>query len=182
MTNKLSIVALGISIISLVFISLFLIISNEIVMYNYDTINSNANISNINTARPFDSVNGLRIEQNELKDKLAQCRLPDDEIDTNRTGVYAVGSTTITILPMDRDAEDVERTFYHGLGHYIWYEKLKDFERNEYELIFNMTDEYVSDYAETRVIEDYAETYMEYRLGNDIPDDRNLFFKLTIHS
>ncbi len=69
------------------------------------------------------------------------------------------------------------------MAHYIWYGKglwLED----EYKMIYNNTDEWVSNYSKTDASEDFAETfeksYVCYINYSAIPKDRRQYFKNNV--
>lgn len=95
---------------------------------------------------------------------------------TNASGKYYPPSQNIALFTRGVPPHSVLRTAHHEIGHYIWFEWIGDKERVQYYDIFNRTDTYVSPYARTNALEDFAETIQEgmvCKLDVDkIPGDR----------
>jgi hypothetical protein len=59
---------------------------------------------------------------------------------------------------------DELRTKLHETGHYVWYNRLSNSQRKEWERL-HAVGNYVSEYAKTDALEDFAETYASYMMG-----------------
>jgi len=69
---------------------------------------------------------------------------------------------------------------YHEIGHWIWFEKLTVEQRKEYRQIYSALDWYATEYAETNVVEDFAETYEFYSTNDKSVDNAKIDFMKTV--
>ena len=129
-------------------------------------------------------------ESGQLKEELIDLRTalesnPDYLIALNRTegkgGSYYTGSQNIVLYTGSRSPYIVGLDAHHEIGHYIWYEFFNDTLRHDYLEIYNLANEHISDYAETSVGEDFAETVSKSIVisinYSKIPEDRQEFVK-----
>jgi len=101
-------------------------------------------------------------------------------------GRYYTGNKNIAIYTNENNPDYIIDIAEHEMGHYLWYEFLTKKQKDEYKLIFNKTNIYVSDYAETSVEEDFSETMLHYLQSvtqiKKIPHDRQEFFENNIET
>ncbi len=112
--------------------------------------------------------------------------IASEELITNSSSSANVGNYNnplqlIRVWGKYRNPYDVWRTCNHEHAHYLYYTFLDAKAITEYELIFNSTDEFVTDYAETKHREDFAETFQEGMVFcfdlKKIPEDRQEYFR-----
>jgi len=101
-------------------------------------------------------------------------------------GKYYVRNETFWVSTDGEDPISAMQTCAHEVGHYVWFEHLDQDQRDEYREIYNVTEDWVSAYAETDVEEDFAETlqayiwYEPYSLA--VPVDRRQFFEDEVYA
>jgi hypothetical protein len=99
----------------------------------------------------------------------------------NTGGGYLQHANVVMLFPKENTLNDVMYISSHEIGHYIWFIKLTEEERNEYIKIFNNSTENVTEYAKRNVQEDFAETFawtVGYKIyPEDVPYDRKEFFE-----
>ena len=106
---------------------------------------------------------------------------------TNGTsGNYFLRSHNIALYPRDDSPYLTLIHAHHEISHYIWYEFLSDKLRDDYAVIYENSDEFVSDYAMTEVEEDFAETVSKSIIidinYSKIPEDRREFVRKWVHN
>ena len=79
-------------------------------------------------------------------------------IDSSVNGEYKNKTNNIIIFAKDRTVQEVSETMTHELAHLIWFKKMNDSQRQEYEHIRNNSTFTVSGYANKNVKEDFAES------------------------
>ena len=122
------------------------------------------------------------------------------EVDENNTGEYFQDTKNIIIYTKNREIWDIKRTAYHEIGHYIWFEKLNESQKEEWILLYNhsisnygLNDSekisllmngssvFVSEYAEKNELEDFAESFSAWHLEwNKLDFRKELFMKKHI--
>jgi hypothetical protein len=99
----------------------------------------------------------------------------------NTGGGYLQHANVVMLFPKENTLNDVMYISSHEIGHYIWFTKLTEEERNKYIEIFNNSTEHVTEYAKRNVQEDFAETFawtVEYRIYPEYaPYNRKEFFE-----
>ena len=118
----------------------------------------------------------------------------------NRTGGYWQDTKNIVIYTKDREAWSVTRTAMHEICHYVYFEKINESQRDEWELLHNNSvshhflndtekinllmngsSTFVSEYAETNKLEDFAESCSAFVLGwNKLDSRKEIFMKVYI--
>jgi len=76
----------------------------------------------------------------------------------NYSGSYNSNINMITIYGKDFDLGTLEIIGIHEASHKFWFKDMTQAQRDEYELIFNGANTYVTDYAKTNAAEDFADT------------------------
>jgi len=96
-------------------------------------------------------------------------------------GRYFINSSNIAVYGKGNNPKTLKKIANHEIGHYIWYEFLSDKDKKEYKKIYKFTNEFISDYAKTKVEEDFAENIGESvicKINYEIiPEDRRNFIK-----
>jgi len=134
----------------------------------------------------------------EIQDKFNRdFTLALEENESNTTGEYFFDTQNILIYTKNRYVWDVERTAYHEIGHYVFYNFLNDSQREEWELLYNNSvshydlnetekvkllmngsSYFVSRYAKTDFSQDFAESYSAFRLKfNELDFRKELFME-----
>ena len=91
--------------------------------------------------------------------------------EVHSVGRYALYAEKIELACKDRTNIEIEETFYHEAGHHIYYDSMSRSKREAWDLIVETyPDDALTKYAKTDNEEDFAETYMKYRM-NDCPMD-----------
>jgi hypothetical protein len=88
---------------------------------------------------------------------------------------YNPVTNQIVISPEKVNYSSIQDVYLHEYAHYIWYQKLEPKERCYYTTIYDNATEFISDYAETNVEEDFAETLRFYLTNIPTPKDRFTF-------
>ena len=96
-------------------------------------------------------------------------------------GTYDLRNKMVKASTVGNDACDVMKICAHEIGHFLWYEKLSDSERERYCAIYAKARQYVSRYAfNAGPHEDFAESFMAAMSCNLdpelLPKDRQQFF------
>lgn len=98
----------------------------------------------------------------------------------NAMGEYYPTEKSIVLYTNNYSKEQIINTFFHELGHWQWYEKLTETQKNDYKTMFSNATNFVSEYAETSFEEDYAEnhalTYSCNTSKDNLPIDRQKYF------
>lgn len=96
-------------------------------------------------------------------------------------GSYSKEINLIAVYPKEYTTNEVFTISAHEIGHYIYYKKLTEKQRQEYEKIFNSSNEYISEYSKTNAAENFAEefalTTRTYVYINSVSPSRKEFFK-----
>lgn len=77
-------------------------------------------------------------------------------------GYYVPGVDIIISLPGNQSRDNIQKEFHvlkHELGHRFWYTYMTDEDRAAWEELFESESLYVSKYAETSAVEDFAESF-----------------------
>ena len=99
-------------------------------------------------------------------------------INENVTGQYFSNSDQIRLYIKGYEYNDVYEDFLHEWGHHVWYE---DLDREVREDWCNQSfAENVSDYANTNCEENFAETYVYWKLDKQLPELQSEWFKENI--
>jgi hypothetical protein len=77
----------------------------------------------------------------------------------NTLGGYSKEINVIYILPNNLSVYTVLNSAGHETGHYVYFNKLTQTERDEYKKIFLSSTQFVTDYARTNEFEDFAEMF-----------------------
>lgn len=93
----------------------------------------------------------------------------------NLSGRYYPQHQIFAINASLSNSKDVQITTNHEMCHWLWYEHLSLSRQKRYEILFNVTVNYVTDYAKTNVNEDFAENCAYYLVGLEISKDKQLF-------
>ena len=91
------------------------------------------------------------------------------------TGHYMNPPDQIRIYIKGANFTEAYETFLHEWGHHIWYEEFDNETQSSF-CNLNFT-EYVSDYANTNCEENFAETYVYWKLDKQLPDLQAEWFK-----
>jgi len=79
----------------------------------------------------------------------------------NSAGAYSKELNISMVFPKEYDYLSTLKVSAHEAGHYIYFKKMYQEERDEYQKIFNNSNEFVSDYAKKNAEEDFAEMVKE---------------------
>jgi len=87
----------------------------------------------------------------------------------NTAGAYRRELNTIFVFTKDYDATNTMYASNHEIGHYLYFNKLSQSQRDEYDRLFKDSNVYMSTYAMTNSTEDFAEMYTNATLCQVIP-------------
>jgi hypothetical protein len=79
-------------------------------------------------------------------------------------GRYTYPDSVIKVYGFGLDTPEVMSIAYHEIGHHFWYNELTKNEQEEYVQIYENATEWVTEYAETSAVEDFAETFLYHIL------------------
>jgi len=106
-------------------------------------------------------------------------------IDTGNVNIYlpiAMKNGDFVVYGSRMSPKTALRASIHELGHHIWESEMNDELKQEYAQAYNSTNSYVTEYAKTKVEEDFAENLAaSVSCSIDlkkIPKDRREFFRL----
>lgn len=80
---------------------------------------------------------------------------------TNSAGAYSKELNIAMLFTKDYDAYTNISVATHEIGHYVYFNKLSQSQRDEYEKLFAGSTVFVSDYARTNAQEDFAEMFVQ---------------------
>jgi hypothetical protein len=102
----------------------------------------------------------------------------------NMSGAYSKEVNLIMLFPKDSTVEWNLYAASHEIGHYVYYKKLSQEDRDLYERIYKDSNMRVSEYGATNVQENFAEEFAQavsytYDLSK-VSEDRQNFFKTNV--
>jgi len=74
-------------------------------------------------------------------------------------GIYSKELNVISIFPKNYSFAETLFVSSHEVGHYVYFTKLTQEQRNEYERLFADSNEFVDEYARTNAAESFAEEF-----------------------
>jgi len=74
-------------------------------------------------------------------------------------GIYSKEINVIAVFPKDYSFEENLFISSHEVGHYVYFNKLTQTQRDEYERLFNDSNEFIDEYAKTNAAESFAEEF-----------------------
>lgn len=100
----------------------------------------------------------------------------------NSAGSYSKEINTIFVYPKDNPAMSQFYTARHEIGHYVYFKKLSEADRKEYETLFNDSNYFITDYSKMNAVENFAEefafaTYTNMSIDYVSPSRKNFFEK-----
>lgn len=137
-------------------------------------------------------MHGLRFKNTKLISALSKCTLIIFvfliflivNLVTQADGAYSKEVNAAFIFTKDLNADRLFYVSSHELGHYIYFKKLNEYDRKEYEKIFKDSNNFVTEYSKTNVTENFAEEFaarIDFYYNEDRgSQDRNSYFNNTI--
>ena len=99
----------------------------------------------------------------------------------NADGAYSKELNIAFVFTKDNSSDRQFLVAAHEIGHYVYFKKLTQAQRDEYENIFKNSAEFISDYSKTNAVENFAEEYaystVTFRCNNSVSQSRKEFFK-----
>jgi len=103
---------------------------------------------------------------------------------TQADGAYSKEANFAVIFTKDLNMDRLVYVSLHELGHYIYFKKLNDIERKQYEQLFNDSNIYITDYSMTNAAENFAEEFAAkiqcYYISDNGSNDRNYYFNKIV--
>lgn len=78
---------------------------------------------------------------------------------THSDGAYSKETNLIFLFPKEHTTHEVTTVAMHEIGHYVFFKRLTANERQEFIKISNESNYFVTPYAQTNAIEDFAEMF-----------------------
>ena len=95
-------------------------------------------------------------------------------------GTYSNIINIISIFPKDHTFEENLFVSSHEIGHHVYFTKLTQAQRDEYEQLFKDSNEFVDEYAKTNAAESFAEEFaytITYNVNMvTVPKEHQKFF------
>jgi len=95
-------------------------------------------------------------------------------------GIYSKELNIISVFPKDYSFAETLFVSSHEVGHYVYFTKLTQEQRNEYERLFADSNEFVDEYARTNAAESFAEEFaytITYNVNTiTVPKEHQKFF------
>ena len=101
-------------------------------------------------------------------------------IPLHSNGIYSDMLNIISVFPKDHTFEENLFVSSHEIGHHVYFTKLSQEQRNEYEKLVKDSNIYIDDYARTNVAESFAQEFaytITYNVNMIvIPDEHKQFW------
>jgi len=103
---------------------------------------------------------------------------------TQADGAYSKEANFAVIFTKDLNMDRLVYVSSHELGHYIYFKKMTEEQRIEYEQLFKDSNEYITDYSMTNAAENFAEEFAAkiqcYYISDNGSNDRNYYFNKIV--
>lgn len=112
-------------------------------------------------------MHGLRFKNTKLISALSKCTLIIFvfliflivNLVTQADGAYSKEVNAAFIFTKDLNADRLFYVAAHEIGHYVYFKQMNEYQRLEYEKIFNDSNNYITQYSKTNAPENFAEEF-----------------------